>query len=118
MGTVWENYEEIAVVINEYVKEHGAEERKTSAEIKDLLIRNGVKLHTMYQPSDLCYNRTTKHDVSGFANAIHLFEYVGWNRYRILGEGYSYSGIIERKPKGEKNTIAVGKWENGVCIIY
>ncbi len=118
MGTVWENYKEIAVVINEYVRDFGTEECKTSSEIKDLLISKGVDLHTMYQPSDLCYNRTTKHDVSGFADAIHLFEYVGWNCYRILGEDYSYSGPIERKPKGEKETIVVGEWEDGICKVY
>lgn len=118
MSAVLENYKEVAEIINEYVKKHGTNECKSNSEIRALLTQNGVELNTMFQPSDLCYNRTTKHDVSGFAEAIHLFEYVGRNSYRILGEKYPYSGVIERRPKGEKNTISVGKWKDGNCIIF
>ena len=117
MRAILKNYKEIAKVINAYVKDHGTSECKNGGEIKELLIQNGVILNTMYQPTDLCYNRTTKNDVSDFADAIHLFEYVGWDSFRILGEGFPYNGIIERRPKGQKDSIVVGRWENGKCFI-
>lgn len=118
MSAIQDNYKEIATVIDNYVKKHGTKEFKTVSEIKEILLSNNITINTMFQPSDLCYNRTTKNDVSGFANSIHLFEYVGRNQYRILGQGYPYSGFIECKPKAEKERIVIGEWKNGICMIF
>ncbi len=58
-------------------------------------------------PSDYCYNRWNK-SISNFNKQLHLFEYSGRNKYRILGPDYKYSGNIFHG----KNVI--GKWKDGI----
>lgn len=62
-------------------------------------------------PSDFCYNRLNKG--IHFKKDDRLFEYLGRNSYKCLGEKYPYTGKIYQKPQGSKTDIVVGSWVNG-----
>jgi hypothetical protein len=57
-------------------------------------------------PSDYCYNITNK----GIPFQQHIFEYLGQDRYKYLGQNYRYTGLIYWK--GE----VVGEWSGGKII--
>lgn len=99
--------------INEYVSRNGTGavvDSKTILCIADLSKSKGNIF-----PSDYCYNR--------YNNALNdfkgpfLFEYLGTNQYKILGENYNYSGKIYHKPKGGVEQI-VGEWVNGKPVFF
>ena len=66
-------------------------------------------------PADYCYNRYNI-GLKEFDGPF-LFEYLGVNRYRLLGENYAYSGKIYHKPQGGVEQT-VGEWVNGVPVIF
>lgn len=116
-----QNYRDAANVFDNYVKDMGTNtEVKTKRWIEDYMRKNGVEPDTFFLPSDLCYNHTTK-PLGGsgneFENSVHLFEYKGRNKYRILGSQYPYSGKVTRKRK-DGVEVAVGEWENGKLIKW
>ena len=43
------------------------------------------------KPTDFCYNYVNGRISDNYLSQPHLFEYVSWNRFRILGERYHYS---------------------------
>lgn len=61
-------------------------------------------------PSDYCYNRIN--DGINFETCIHIFEYIGRDSYKYLGENYQFTGGIFHKPKGGIEVL-VGEWVNG-----
>ena len=70
-------------------------------------------------PSDYCYNRVNNGiDIKkNIADHRCLFEYLGYNRYKYIGIGKSYSGNLYPKPQGEAERI-VGKINNSIVEEY
>ena len=66
-------------------------------------------------PSDYCYNRVNNGiDIEkNIRENKCLFEYVSRNRYRYIGTGKAYTGVLYHTPKGMSECI-VGKITNGV----
>ena len=98
--------------INNYVKQNGTDTIKSASEIlriAELSDKAGVIL-----PSDYCYNRYNK-GLYGFGGPF-LFEYLGTNQYKLLGENYPYNGPISHKPKGKPERI-IGSWTSGYVDI-
>ncbi len=105
--------EEVAIVINDYVKQFGARrEIWETSEIIAYIESKGVELDPMFLVSDMCYNKTNKANLKTYSSDILLFEYVDRGKYYILGEKYPYSGdVIWTDKHGFKKTV--GEWENG-----
>lgn len=111
-------YKEVADAFDEYVNNKGiSEEILTKAQIEQYLRDKEVVIDTFFLPSDMCYNHTTKPMGSDdeFETTPRLFEYVGRNKYRVLGTKYSYTGKIVRKSKNNGEFV-VGEWINGELI--
>nr|WP_297766282.1 hypothetical protein [uncultured Butyrivibrio sp.] len=105
--------EEVAVAINDYVREFGARgEIKETKEILEFLKTKGLKLDAMFLVSDMCYNKTNKANLKSFKNDILLFEHVSRGKYYILGEHYSYTGKVVWTDKHGFNHD-VGEWKEG-----
>lgn len=85
----------------------------TSFEIKNELERKfGIKRSSVIL-SDYCYNRYN----DGIKFNKHIFEYLGKNKYKYLGENYSYTGDIYHKSINQKIEV-YGHWENGEKRIF
>ena len=117
-----DNYEKAAQIFDKYVECNGTDtEPKTKKWIEKYMKDNDVEPDTFFQPSDLCYNRTTK-PLGGFQDdfekSVHLFEYLGWNKYRVIGSKYAYTGDIKRRKRGSSIDDVVGRWENGKVICF
>ena len=95
--------------LNAYVKKHGTNNVKSVEEI--LQIIGAPEKKGIILPSDYCYNRYN--NGLGDFEGPHLLERIDSKNYRVLGEGYSYSGLVYHKPKGEPERV-IGKWEKGV----
>lgn len=90
-------------------------------EIEEYMRQNGVEPDTFFLPSDICYNHTTKplgDTDDSFEKSVHVFEYVGRNRYRVLGTGYPYTGLVMRKRSSDRKELVVGEWFNGHIIKW
>ncbi len=114
------NYEEAAKLFN---KDKSIFHGKilTKVAIEKYMRDNGVEPNVMFLPSDLCYNHTTRDLIKvyeSFDQGIHLFEYVGINQYRVLGEKYPYTGKIIRKRKIDKKEVVVGEWLDGKLVKW
>lgn len=108
----------VAEAIAQYVNAKGFQE-KNNEEIRTILKEyNAEPTSVMYQNSDLCYNRTNKANLESFKDDIHIFEYLGWDRFRLLGQDYPYSGEIIRKHKKIGIEEVVGEWVNGQLIKW
>lgn len=106
--------EKAAVIINDYVLAFGTRnEVKTTAEIIKLLTDKGLEIETMFQISDMCYNKTNKANLKSFPTDIKLFEYVSRGKYYILGENYNYTGDVVWADNEGKQKV-VGTWKNGI----
>ena len=66
-------------------------------------------------PSDYCYNRVNDGiDIErNLKEHKCLFEYVSRNRYKYIGAGKRYTGILYHKPKGSAE-CEVGKIKDGI----
>jgi hypothetical protein len=114
MNKLDQEREEAAKVIDRFVKENGTGKIMTNREVMKLINSNGVETGVMFQPSDICYNRTNAANLDTFAGDIHLFEYIGRNSYRLIGRDYPYTGLIYRKPQEKSHSeIIVGEWFQG-----
>ena len=100
--------------INNYVSSHGYTTVMTRQELYNLISPNHALNYDSVLPQDYCYNRMN--DGIAFKDHVHLFEYLGRNRYRLLGDRYPYTGEIIHKPKQSPEVI-VGKWEQGKLIL-
>ena len=99
--------------INDYVSMRGCGTIMDSHEI--FVIAGLLKQYGNIHASDYCYNRYN-YWLKDF-NGPFLFEYIGFNQYRVLGEHYPYSGIIIHKPR-HRSEVVVGRWENGSKVLY
>ena len=103
--------EQMQKIVYELVSEYGTHYEISLQDLYQLL---GSRFGTNYGsiiPSDYCYNRVNKG--VEFDRKPRLFKFLGDGMYECLGEKYPYSGPVEAKPIGEKNTIVVGSWTNG-----
>ena len=66
---------------------------------------------TSILPSDYCYNRINKDTFKDFEKRMHLFDYMGRNKYKYIGENFPYTGKIEHLDR------CVGEWKDG-NILY
>lgn len=98
--------------INYYVNRNGTSEIKSASEILKIAGLSDKSGNIL--PSDYCYNRYNK-GLKGFEGPF-LFEYLGPNQYKILGENYPYNGPISYKPRGENEKI-IGSWTAGYVDI-
>lgn len=113
------NYKKIAKYFTENKNQYAGV--LTKKDIDAILNDNGIKPDTMFLPSDICYNHTTKPLGEGnddFESSVHVFEYVDRNKYKVLGEGYPYTGLVLRKRKADNKEIIVGEWYNGKLIKW
>lgn len=86
----------------------------TGTEIKNgLKLKYGTKPGSVI-PSDYCYNRIN----DGIRFNKHIFQYIGRNRYKYLGEKYPYTGKIFHKPAGQDYELIVGEWNKGKKVIF
>ncbi len=74
-----------------------------------------------FQLTDYCYNRINepiKNNILKGKKAVFLFELQpDGNHYKVLGEKYPYSGVIEAKRRGDKlETVKEFYWQNGKII--
>ena len=86
----------------------------SSAEVKDKLFAKFVTKPDSIILSDYCYNRIN----NGIPFNKHIFKYINRGEYKYLGEDYPYTGFIYHRPKGQKEDIIVGEWNNGIKILY
>lgn len=86
----------------------------TAAQIKALMKEKYGTNASSIIPSDYCYNRCN----DGIDFDKHIFEYLGRNTYKYLGEGFPYSGKIFHKPVKQKFEKVLGEWINGNKIMY
>lgn len=98
--------------INDYVKRNGTSEIKSASEILKIAGLSDKAGNIL--PSDYCYNRYNK-GLKGFEGPF-LFEYLGINQYKLLGENYPYNGPISHKPRGENEQV-IGSWTAGFVDI-
>ncbi len=86
----------------------------TATEIKNAVtVKYGTNANSII-PSDYCYNRFN----SGISFDKHIFEYIGQNNYKYLGERYPYTGLIYHKPTNQNFDFIVGEWIAGRKIFY
>ena len=86
----------------------------TRHELYNLISPDHALNYDSILPQDYCYNRMN--DGIVFIDHIHLLEYLGRNRYRLLGDSYPYTGDIMHKPK-RCPEVVVGKWEQGTLNL-
>ena len=106
--------EQMRTVINEIISEYGPRYRISLKELYELL---GARFQTKEGsiiPSDYCYNRVNKG--IDFYKKPRLLEFLGDGMYECLGENYPYDKAVYTKPKGSKQEIVVGHWENGTFV--
>ena len=104
----------IVETVNNYVSSHGYTTIMTRYELYNLISPDHALNYDSILPQDFCYNRIN--DGIAFKDHFYLFEYLGRNSYRLLGDRYPYSGEIIHKSKGCPEVI-VGKWEQGTLIL-
>lgn len=106
--------EQMQIITAELISKNGVGYRISSQELKELL---GARFGTNYSsiiPSDYCYNRVNKGIV--FMKHPRLLAYSGHGIYECLGENYPYDKSVYAQPKGTKDEVIVGVWQNGVFI--
>lgn len=104
----------MANVVNDYIRSHGTTNTMSKKELYQLISERYFIKYSSFLPQDYCYNRTN--DGIHFQDHIHLFEYIGVDCYRLIGENYSYSGSVIHKPKGSPEII-IGKWTRGTLFF-
>ena len=85
----------------------------TCAEIKSRIHLRFDRNEDSIIPSDYCYNRLN-HGIN-YEEQLHLFEYLGRNRYKYLGINYPYTGKVFHKPKSGLE-VCVGELLNGQLV--
>lgn len=88
----------------------------TSADLKSELKEKFEVNISSVLPSDYCYNRLN--DGISFKKETRLFEYLGRDKYRYLGENYPFTGKIYHRPYKSKTDYVVGSWVNGKFEIF
>ena len=113
------DYRRVADFANEYVKTHSYDEPLKKSGLDNLLRKYNIKTNsTIFQYSDMCYNSTNDGITDKFMDSIHIFERVDYYHYRILGEGYPFTGEIIHYPGRSHEYIIEGEWLNGKIIAW
>ncbi len=99
--------------INRYVRVNGSGLVMSGAEVLKIA-QLSDKSRSIF-PSDYCYNRYNI-ALKTFDGPF-LFEYIGVNQYRVLGEHYQYTGDIIHKPRSG-NEYVIGQWKNGSRVMF
>lgn len=106
--------EQMRAIVAELVSEYGQHHMISLRELYELL---GARFQTnsgSIIPSDYCYNRANKG--IEFDKKPRLLEFLGDGMYECLGENYPYNKQVYTKPKGSKDDVVVGHWEDGTFI--
>ena len=113
------DYRRVADFANEYVKTHSYDQPLKKSGLDNLLRKYNIKTNsTIFQYSDMCYNSTNDGITDRFMDSIHIFERVDYYHYRILGEGYPFTGEIIHYPGRSHEYIIEGEWLNGKIIAW
>lgn len=113
-------YKEVAEAFDEYISNKGiSDENLTNAQIEQYIKNKGITVDKMFQAPDMCYNHTTKPlgNEDEFEQTPHIFEYLGWNKYKVLGPNYPYTGLVIRNPRNGHEKV-IGEWLNGKLIKW
>lgn len=102
--------DKLAMKINEYVTVNGSDTVMDNDEILLLAALEDARL----KATDYCYNYVNSRVAAKYEDVPHLFEYLGKNQYRVLGENYPYNGETVQYFKDKcREPKVVGKWEQG-----
>ena len=107
--------DKLAMKINEYVADNGSD---TVMDNDEILLLAGLE-DAGLKATDYCYNYVNSRVVAKYEDVPHLFEYLGRNQYRLLGENYPYNGETVQyfKDKGREPEV-VGKWNEGKFFVF
>lgn len=103
----------VANIINEYVKVHGYNVIMKKSEL-DVLVKDIQFESKVFQHSDICYNKANEGNLNNFDSDVHVYEKVRTGYYRLLGENYPYTGVIEHAG----NSRILGEWVNGELVAW
>ena len=101
-------YEQIKNVLNDKVGSI-----VTSSQVRDELSKKYGTNASSIILSDYCYNRINL----GIKFNKYIFEYLGRDTYKYLGEDYPYTGLIYAKPIGQNKEHIVGEWNKGELVM-
>ena len=104
----------IVETVNNYVSSHGYTTIMTRYELYNLISPDHALNYDSILPQDFCYNRIN--DGIAFKDHFHLFEYLGRNSYRLLGDKDRHYGEIISIGRGCAELI-VGKWQQGTLSL-
>ena len=102
------NSEKLVYAINKFVHDNGKSTIMHGDDILEIAGLSDKKGNIL--PTDFCYNRYN-FGLKDFKGPF-LFAYVGVDTFRVLGEGYPYSGQIVHHPK-QGDEVVVGEWNKG-----
>ena len=106
--------DKLKLKINEFVAENGTDTVMDKQQILTLAEMYDCDL----KPTDYCYNYINGRISDNYLSQPHLFEYVSWNRFRILGEDYPYSGdAVKYYRSKDKEPEIFGKWAEGKFVL-
>ncbi len=113
------DYRRVADFVNEYIKSHSCDETLKRAGLEKLLNDNGIKTNSpIFQFSDMCYNSANDGITEKFKDSIHIFDRVDYYHYKILGEGYPFTGEIKHYSGRSHEYVIDGEWLNGKIIVW
>ena len=103
--------DKLALKINEYVETNGTD---TVMDNDEILLLAGLE-DAGLKATDYCYNYVNSRIASKYDAVPHLFEYLGKNQYRVLGENYPYNGDAVRYYKEKSRAPEIlGRWADGI----
>ena len=103
--------EQMQAVVAELVSKNDAGYEISAQELKHILNKRYGTNESSIIPPDYCYNRVNKGIT--FTKLPRLLVRVDRGMYQCLGEDYPFDGPVYAQPKGTKEEIIVGFWENG-----
>jgi hypothetical protein len=109
---VWDAIRDAFNPISESEKSKIWKRKELRQKIIDFVKSKGIEdiAEDSIMPTDYCYNRVNK-DTS--SNEFCFFEYVGRDKFKVLGENFPYKGYVYHRKKGNKEDEIVGEWKNG-----
>lgn len=105
--------DKLAMKINEYVAVNGTD---TVMDNDEILLLTGLE-DAGLKATDYCYNYVNSRVAEKYGDVPHLFEYIGKNSYRVLGENYPYNGeTVQYYRSKDRKPEIFGKWDNGKFV--
>ena len=102
----------LSKVVNDFVSINGTGTIMSVNQLYDMVAGVYFIKRISFLPSDYCYNRTNEGLV--FDSHVHLFEWIEAGKYRLLGQGYPYSGTVYCRRRGDSVDTVYGHWNNGI----